>query len=118
LFAIGFDAARRPIAIFLSRDRGDDAERLSRAVDTAKFTQRALQEGKNEQEKLLSDLEGSTQQGSGTAARDIARSLIETTTRAQTAVAGSDRKGARQALEELKDPAQALRALASPAAGQ
>jgi hypothetical protein len=83
-----------------------------------KFTQRALQEGKNEQEKLLSDLEGSTQQGSGTAARDIARSLIETTTRAQTAVAGSDRKGARQALEELKDPAQALRALASPAAGQ
>ena len=37
-----------------------------------KFTQRALQEGKNEQEKLLSDLEGSTPQGSGIAARDIA----------------------------------------------
>jgi hypothetical protein len=44
---------------------------LERSVPQ-KFTKRALQESKDEQEKLLSDLEGSTQQGSGIAARDIA----------------------------------------------
>jgi hypothetical protein len=85
-----------------------------------KFTDRALQDSKREQEKLLSDLEKSTQQGSGDSPRDVARSLLETTSRAHAAVARSDRKDAGQAMEELKGPAQKLRALAFPdrAAGQ
>ena len=84
------------------------------------FTNRTLQQSIREQEKLLSDLEASTQQGSGNPARDVARSLLETTSRAQAAVARSDRKDAGQALGELKGPAQSLRALAFPdrAAGQ